>query len=53
MNKSKSLKKINTKEYRLLLKKYFNFNIIDNINITENEKIFFDKYITKKITEKK
>lgn len=46
------LELLKTEKYKKILQKHFNFIIIDNTNISEDEKIFFDKYIAKKITEK-
>lgn len=43
---------INTEEYRNLLKKHFNLNIIDIKTISKEEFDFFNKYIKKKITNK-
>lgn len=51
MKKTKLLEEINTDEYRLLLKKYFNFNIVDNTDISEEEMNLFNQYIDKKITK--
>lgn len=51
MKNNKTLEEINTEEYRLLLKKHFNFNIIEKTNISEEELDLFNQYIDKKIAD--
>jgi hypothetical protein len=51
MKKNKLLEEINTEEYRLLLKKHFNFKIVDKTTISEEEMELFNQYIDKKITD--
>lgn len=51
MKKTQLLEEINTEEYRLLLKKHFNFKIIDKTTVSEEEMDLFNQYLDKKITE--
>jgi hypothetical protein len=47
-----NVKQMLSEEYKNLLKKHFNFKITDVSEISENEMLFFKKYINKEITKK-
>lgn len=47
-----NVKQMLAEEYKNLLKKHFNFKITDVSEISENEILFFKKYINKEITKK-
>lgn len=52
MTKNNTLEILRSEKYQTLLKKYFNFKIVDIKNITKEESDFFNKYINKKINSK-